>query len=231
MPSRTALTAALLIVLAVSAGTARADIVAASNLSGSPSYARFFLGVGFAGGTPNGPFTNETPAQEFTASAGGLITTLTATIGQSNPQGIPLTVTISQAAGSIPGAALGSETFTTAQVSSNPFTSPTTFDLSAANINLVTGLDYFVTFTVATPINKDVRYEALLLNSPNPIALGFPPIDSPDGGATWLSSTIPDEIGLTVRVGAVPEPSSLALFGLGAAALALVRARRRRLSA
>jgi hypothetical protein len=96
---------------------------------------------------------------------------------------------------------------------------PSTFDFSSASIALTAGQDYFVTFSVATPINASIRYQALLLNTPDPNAFGFPAIDSSDGGSTWLSPVIPNEIGLTVTTDstntAVPEPSSLALLATG----------------
>jgi hypothetical protein len=213
----------------VAAGAARGQVVIASNFASPPSYSSFDLGIGFAGSTSNGPFTNETPAQEFTAGVSAMVRTITASVGQFEPQGVPLKVTVTSAAGSIPGAALGSLTFATSQVSSNAFNSPTTFDMSAAGISLTAGQHYFVEFSVATPINASIRYQALLLNSPNPIAFGFPAIDSPDGGSTWLASTIPNEIGLTVSgaVSAVPEPGPLALACAGLSAAALVAWRRR----
>lgn len=87
-----------------------------------------------------------------------------------------------------------------------------------ANILLTAGQSYFVKFSVATPINGSIRYQALLLNTPSPIAFGFPAIDSADGGATWLTPVIPNEIGLAVSV---PEPSSLALGAIAAVGIGL----------
>jgi hypothetical protein len=110
-----------LVALAATVGTARADVTIASNFPAPPSYSSFDYGIGFAGMTSNGPFTNETPAQEFAAQQTGVISQIVASVGQFQPQGIPLTVTFLQAAGSIPGAALGSLTFATNQVSSNAF--------------------------------------------------------------------------------------------------------------
>jgi hypothetical protein len=211
-------------------GVARGDVVIASNLAASPSYSSFDYGIGFAGSTSNGPFTNETPAQEFTAGTSATIHTITATVGQFQPQGVPLTVLVTTAAGSIPGATLGSVTFATGQVSSNAFTSPTTFDMSSAGINLTAGQHYFVEFFVATPINGSIRYQALLLNTPNPIAFGFPAIDSPNGGSTWLPPAVPNEIGLTISGTpiSVPEPSPLTLACAGGVLSVALAAWRRR---
>jgi hypothetical protein len=203
--------------LAGGAGTARGDLVLASNLASPPSYSSFDYGIGFAGSTSNGVFTNETPAQEFTAKASGVIKSITATVGQFQPEGVPLTVLVTAAAGSIPGATLGSLTFPTSAVSTNAFNAPTTFDFSSTNISLTAGQNYFVEFFTPTPINGSIRYQALLLNTGSPIAFGFPAIDSPNGGATFFSPpAIPNEIGLTVTgIAVVPEPGPLALASLG----------------
>src|SRR5690349_15364311 len=91
-----------LLFLAAACGVAGADTLAADNLDTSYSFSSFFYGVGFAGNTPNGPFSNETPAQEFTALAGGTITTLTATVDQFQPQGVLLNVSILNASGGLP---------------------------------------------------------------------------------------------------------------------------------
>ena len=206
---------------------AHADIIAANNLTSPPSYSSFDLGIGFAGNTVSGPFTNETPAQEFTAGASGTITTLTASVGQFQPGGVSLDVSILGVSGGLPGALLGTVSFTPSQVSASAFTSPTVFDLSSAGISLTAGQDYFARFSVATPISSSIRYQALLLNT-STSSFGFAAIDSPDGGATWLAPVIPNEIGLTVRVGqtAVPEPLNLFLVGLGLITVAGLRVRR-----
>ena len=215
------------VVCAASVVPARAGSIIANNFTSPPSYSGFDLGVGFAGDTSNGPFTNETPAQEFTAQNSGVITQIIASVGQFLAQGIPLTVTVSQAAGSIPGSVLGSLTFATNQVSSNAFSQPSTFDFSATHITLLAGDNYFVTFSVATPINESIRYQALLLNTGSPVAFGFPAIDSPDGGASWLPPAVPNEIGLTIVGAAVPEPASIAMLGLGLVGISGVLLRRR----
>jgi hypothetical protein len=206
---------ATLLALMVTGGRVHADSIIANNFPSPPSYSSFDLGIGFAGNTSNGPFTNETPAQEFTAQMSGVISQIVASVGQFQPEGVPLTVTVLEAAGSIPGTALGSLTFATNQVSSNAFNSPSTFDFSSANISLTSGQNYFVEFSVATPINGSIRYQALLLTTPSPIAFGFPAIDSPDGGVTWLAPVIPNEIGLTIFGSVVPEPGSCVLLALG----------------
>jgi hypothetical protein len=99
----------------------------------------------------------------------------------------------------------------------------------AAGISLTAGQNYFVEFSVATPINGSIRYQALLLNTPNPIAFGLPAIDSPNGGSTWLAPVIPNEIGLRISGAAasVPEPGPLALACAGGLSLAQAAWRRR----
>src|SRR5205823_3364117 len=135
----------------------------------------------------------------------GRITSLITTVDQFQPGGVSLDVSIFAASGSLPGALLGSVLFTPGQVSSNGFLNPSTFDLSATNMNLVAGQSYIVTYTVDTPINGSVRYRALLLNS-NPNFFGIQPLFSKDGGATWAPEGIPNEIGLTLLGTPVPEP-------------------------
>jgi hypothetical protein len=88
------------------------------------------------GDTSNGFFSNETPAQEFTAAASGHLSTLIATVDQFQPEGVPLIVSFYDAAGLLPGSLLGSATFAPSQVSSNGFAAPSTLDVSSADATL-----------------------------------------------------------------------------------------------
>jgi hypothetical protein len=83
---------------------ARSDVVLASNLPAGYTISSFNIGVGFAGSTSNGVFTNEAAAQQFTAQAGGKVTTLITTVDQFQPGDVSLNVSIFAAAGSLPGA-------------------------------------------------------------------------------------------------------------------------------
>lgn len=214
------------LILPAASGTARGGLILASNLTSPPSYSRYAAGIGYAGSSIFGPFSNETPAQEFTAAASGEIGTITATVVPLQPEVIPLTVNVAVASGSVPGAVLGSRTFASRELSSE-FDVPSTFHFSSAGIHLTAGQRYFVWFSVATPANDSLRYMARLLNTPNPIGFGFQYIESPDGGSTWITNTpIPNEIGLTIT--AVPEPSPIVLAGLGGLLLIGCRWRRGR---
>jgi hypothetical protein len=207
--------------LAAGAGRAAADVIIASNLPPNYQLSSYNVGAGYAGGT----FTNEASAQEFTARASGTLTTLTSTIDAFDPRGLPLNVSIFTAAGGLPGALLGSVLIPPAQVSPDAFASLSSFDLTPAHVSVTAGQSYVMTLTVSTPVAGSVRYRGLLLNA-NPGFFGFQPLSSRDGGATWGPEGIPNEVGLTFFAApalpppAVPEPSSLALFGLGTAALA-----------
>ena len=88
------------------------------------------------------------------------------------------------------------------------------------------GESYFARFSVATPINGSNRYEAVLLNH-TAHSFGFPAIDSPDGGVSWLTPPISNEIGLTVIVNQTPEPASVGLAALGIATLFILRPRKK----
>lgn len=218
---------AISLLLVGSATSARGDFVVASNLPAGYQFSSFDIGIGYSGTG----FVNEAAAQEFTAGAGGQLTTLTATVGQVDPGSEPLIVSIYSAAGAVPGTLLGSATFSPSQVSPNVYNSLSSFDLSSKKIALIAGASYFAAFTVATPIGGDDRYEAILLN-PNPSSFGIQPVYSRDGGTTWLPEGIPNEIGLTVRAQTVPEPGSLALVAIGGlTSLGLARARVRAKSA
>ena len=226
-PKRAALSLALCLLAALCAPAARAQTVAADNLGASYGFSIFGYAwyIGFAGDTTNGRYTNETTGQEFTALAGGIVTTLTATVDRFQPEGVPLRVSLFEAEGGRPTTLLGSALFAPEQVSSNLSAALSVFDLSAAHIQLTAGRSYFAEFWVATPIEGSVRYRAPLLE-PNSNAFGVPAIYSKNGGATWNSSPIPNEIGLTVRVRPVPGPSALSLFAVaGASGAGLLRRR------
>jgi hypothetical protein len=200
----------VLVVLALSEGGTRGDSIVASNMPSNYQFSSNDLGIGFTGSTSNGFFSNETPAQEFTAQSGGILTKLVTAVGQFQAEGVSLNVTIAEVSGTTPGTSLGTVVFSPSQVSSNVFNSLSTLDLSSANIDLVKGQSYFVIFSVDTPIAGSVRYQAILLQ-PNSSFFGFPALDSPNGGSTWNAiNTIPNnEIGLTVYANAVPEPSTI----------------------
>src|SRR5258708_5670257 len=153
---------ALTIVLVGASGAARADFTVASNLPSGYSLSSFDIGIGFQGNTSNGFFTNEAPAQEFTASASGILTTLLTTVDQFQPGGVSLNVSIRAVSGGVPGTLLGSVLFTPSQVSPNGLTTLSNFDLSSANIIVTAGQSYVVTYTVDTPPFGSVRYRALL---------------------------------------------------------------------
>lgn len=201
---------------------AKASTITADNLNAMYSLSSFDYGIGFAG--LSGFFSNETPAQEFTALVSGTVTTLTATVQQVQPEGVPLNVSIFTAGSGLPKTRLGTVSFPQEQVSSNVHRNLSGFDLSTGNISLTAGQSYFAVFSVATPINGNDRYEAILLNL-NTHSFGLPAIVSPDGGRTWLSSVISNEIGMTVLVHQtiVPEPSSVGFVVMTLGTLFLFR--------
>lgn len=218
----------VLLVLGSTATATEASTIAADNLTATYALSRFDYGIGFAGAGLGGPFSNEAPAQEFTARVSGTVTTLIASIQQVRSQGVPLNVSIFTVASHLPGTQLGSVSFAQAQVSSNVHSNLSALDLSAANISLTAGQSYFAIFSVATPINRDARYEAILLDS-NAHFFGFPPIVSPDGGKIWLSPVIADEIGMTVfvRQTTIPEASSTGLVAMSIGTLFFLRRRKK----
>lgn len=213
-----------LLVFGSTATAIKASAIAANNLTATYTLSSFDYGIGFAGSGLGGPFSNETPGQEFTALVSGIITTLTATVQQVQPQSVPLNVSIFTVANGLPGTQLGTVSFAQAQVSSSVDTNLSAFDLFPANISLTAGRSYFAVFSVATPINGNARYEAILLE-PNAHFFGFPAIVSPNGGKTWLTSVISDEIGMAVFVHqtTVPEPRSIGLAAMSMGTLFLLR--------
>lgn len=213
---------ALLVFVSTSV-SAKASTIAADNLTPTYGFSSFEAGIGFAG--LNGLFSNETPAQEFAAVASGTVTTLTASIQQVQPQGVPLNVSIFTVANGLPGRQVGTISIAQAQVSSNVFSQLSVFNLSAAHVSLTADQSYFALFSVATPSNGSDRYEAVLLN-PNAHSFGFPAIVSPDGGITWLTSAISNEIGVTVIVN-TPEPSSVELVAMSIGTLFFFRRRKK----
>jgi hypothetical protein len=197
-----------------------ADVVSADNIGGAPQNSGYFTGIGYAGLYG---FTNEAAAQEFTAQVGGQITTLLATVGQAEAEGVPLHVAIHGKSGGSVGPILGQVTFASSEVPSG--LDAHAFDLSPAAIDLSAGGSYFAVFTVDTPITGSVRYSAY--RAANPAMLfGIRPLTSRDGGISWEESTIDPEIGLTVYV--VPEPSALLLLSAGSGLVSRRLRRRRR---
>ena len=107
---------AALLVFGSTATTSKASTIAADNLTGTYSLSSFEYGIGFAGSTSIGPFSNQTPAQEFTALVSGTVTTLTASVGQLQPLDVRLNVSIFDVASGFPGALVGTVSFAQAQV-------------------------------------------------------------------------------------------------------------------
>ncbi len=211
----------------LAAAPARGGTVIASNLPTGYSLSSFAEDAGFQGNTSNGFFNNEAAAQEFTAAASGQVTTLIATVDQFQAEGVPLIVSFYAASGLLPGPLLGSVSFAPNLVSTNTFVTPSTLDVSSANVNMVAGQSYFVVFSVATPISESSRYRIVLLNE-NSSFFGFSPLDSQNAGASWFTSPVPNEVGLTlIGTAAVPEPSTVLLLLTGSPIVLTWFARRR----
>ena len=200
-----------IVLLLSAAPAAMADVVAASNITEPVSFSSYFTGIGYSN-PPN--WTNEAAGQRFVADVGGTVTTLAATVRPGQPDGVPLRVALHSAIGDLPGPQLG-------EVLVAPEDGPSgqdiiTFDLSSAAIDLVAGFSYVAVFSVDTPIFQATRYSARRIISSVPF--GIRPLTSPDAGASWITSSLDYEIGLTVSV--VPEPSTLSIFALLLAAAA-----------
>lgn len=148
--------------------------------------------IGYSG--PNG-YINEAAGQEFVSFESGTLTTLEASVDRF-AGGAPLVITFHEAVANRPGPVLGSVEIAPADVgrwASDISTPINTFDVSGANVFVVAGQNYFVTFT--TPLAGDVRYRAIL-TAHNANSFGYRSLYSKDAGATWVYPNITPEIGM-----------------------------------
>jgi hypothetical protein len=196
--------AALALVLGVS-GSARADVIF-NNFGAGDSYQ---TNVGHAIGVSGG--TNLASADAFTPGATYTLDSITLALGHITGAN---SVTVSLAAnnGGVPGATI--ESFSVSGLGNFGVNNPPVTVNSTTHPLLTAGTEYWVTATTGSGL------DAWNFNNINDIGIhAF----STNGGSSWTGNTDTRDAfrvtGTPSAGAAVPEPGTLALFGLGALGL------------
>ena len=197
-----------------------ADVISLTLLLGSPVYADVIVDTGQGGSSESVGLTfRHWLAAEFSLNQSHIITDVRGWIRSTGPGGQGLRAVIRLDNGNIPGSVLFSQSFFAGPIGGGPGW----HGLGGLNWLLLPG-EYWIAFEV------DPSAPALFEGGMDWFGLPNPLSNHASGSLLGYNATDRFSIGVQIEgtlVASVPEPTTLALFGIGLAAIGLMRCRRK----